>query len=696
MRDGFFRVAACVPPVKVADTAANARGIIDMLRRLDEQGVELAVFPELCVTGYTCGDLFHNEVLLRHAAEAVDLIASSTRDLKIHAVIGAPLLFRNSIYNCAVVIGGGAEKLTIPKTYLPNYNEFYERRLWTPGIIGRDAESQVPVCTNKLFSVNGVQVGIEICEDLWVPIPPSTHAAMEGAKVICNLSASPDHIGKYQYLRNLVAQQSARCICGYVYASAGFGESSTDLVFDGKGLIAENGNILGELPRWQGVPDCVIRDIDIELISRDRLHMGTFKECADREHHYNYPEVHQINLDMAELLDPESGDEVRERIKNMLHRDDDNETSPQAGRMQLLRFVNPHPFVPHDDAANESRCEEIIQIQTAGLAQRLSATGCKCLIVGISGGLDSTLALLVATRAFDRLKLDRKGIIGITMPGFGTTGRTHTNALTLMESLGVTSREINIGDAVIQHFNDIGHDIKVHDVTYENSQARERTQILMDVANQEGGMVLGTGDLSELALGWATYNGDHMSMYAVNSSVPKTLVRFLVRWFAFHAENSDMAEALVDIIDTPVSPELLPPEKDGSIAQKTEDLVGPYELHDFFLYQLIRYGFPPRRVFRLALQAFWYQHLDGRYHNKGSMDVGKYPPQVILKWMRVFYRRFFTQQFKRSCMPDGPKVGSVCLSPRGDWRMPSDASASIWLSEIDAIADELAQEAGNS
>ena len=556
---------------------------------------------------------------------------------------------------------------------------------------------EVPFGMNQIFCMGGdISFAVEICEDLWVPIPPSTPAAMEGAKVICNLSASPDHIGKYQYLRNLVAQQSARCICGYVYASAGFGESSTDLVFDGKGLIAENGNILGELPRWQGVPDCVIRDIDIELISRDRLHMGTFKECADREHHYNYPEVHQINLDMAELLDPESGDEVRERIKNMLHRVDDNETSPQAGRMQLLRFVNPHPFVPHDDAANESRCEEIIQIQTAGLAQRLSATGCKCLVVGISGGLDSTLALLVATRAFDRLKLDRKGIIGITMPGFGTTGRTHTNALTLMESLGVTSREINIGDAVIQHFHDIGHDINVHDVTYENSQARERTQILMDVANQEGGMVLGTGDLSELALGWATYNGDHMSMYAVNSSVPKTLVRFLVRWFAFHAENSDMAEALVDIIDTPVSPELLPPEKDGSIAQKTEDLVGPYELHDFFLYQLIRYGFPPQRVFRLALQAFWYQHLDGRYHNKGSMDVGKYPPQVILKWMRVFYRRFFTQQFKRSCMPDGPKVGSVCLSPRGDWRMPSDASASIWLSEIDAIADELAQEAGNS
>lgn len=687
MHNGFFRVASCIPPVKVADPNANADAIIEMLHQADRKGVELAVFPELCVTGYTCGDLFHSELLVNTANDAVRRIADGTSSLKVNAVVGVPMVFDNRLYNCAVVVGQGRIKLTVPKSYLPNYNEFYERRLWTPApLAGESDESHMPIAANKIFQVNGVKVGIEICEDLWVPIPPSCHTAMAGAKIIVNLSASPDLIGKYAYLRDLVAQQSARCICGYVYASAGFGESSTDLVFDGKGLIAENGKILAATPRWKEGPQMIVRDIDVDMLIRDRLHIGTFGDCADRENSgKTYPVVQQINLNISELLDPDSSESLREKLDRIMSDNDntDNETDT------LLRTVDPHPFVPWDDNEIDSRCDEIINIQVAGLAQRLAATRCKKLVIGISGGLDSTLALLVATRAFDRLHLDRKGIIGITMPGFGTTGRTHSNALTLMDALGVTFREIPIGPAVEQHFKDIDHDPNVKDVTYENCQARERTQILMDVANQEGGMVLGTGDLSELALGWATYNGDHMSMYAVNASVPKTLVKYLVRWFALRSENPDMAEALVDIIDTPVSPELLPPDSDGKIAQKTEDLVGPYELHDFFLYHTLRYGTPPERVFYLACQAFWVQHTRKAYNGKGGMEVGKYEPREILKWLKIFYRRFFNQQFKRSCMPDGPKVGSVCLSPRGDWRMPSDASATLWLDAVDRLSTSL-------
>lgn len=690
MHNGFFRVAACVPPVRVADVKANVAAIIDMLRQLDKRGVELAVFPELCVTGYTCGDLFHNDMLLEAAGDGVSAIADATKELKVNAVIGAPMLFENRLYNCAIVVGQGMTKLTVAKTYLPNYNEFYERRLWTgaPRVAESD-ESRMPVSANKLFQVNGVKVGIEICEDLWVPVPPSCHAALAGAKMIVNLSASPDTIGKYGYLTDLIAQQSARCVCGYVYASAGFGESSTDLVFDGKGIIAENGKILAATPRWQEGPQMVIRDIDIDLITRDRLHTGTFGDCGDRENAgLSYPVVQQINLNLSELLDPDNTESLREKLDKLIGSDGPNGEGEEE-TPTLMRTVDPHPFVPWDDNEIDRRCDEIINIQVAGLAQRLRATGCATLVVGISGGLDSTLALLVAARAFDRLKLDRKGIIGITMPGFGTTGRTHSNALTLMEALGVTFREIPIGSAVEQHFRDIGHDPEVRDVTYENCQARERTQILMDVANQEGGMVLGTGDLSELALGWATYNGDQMSMYGVNASVPKTLVKYLVRWFALRSENPDMAEALVDIIDTPVSPELLPPSESGEIAQKTEDLVGPYELHDFFLFHTLRYGFTPSKIFYLACQAFWVQHRRKCYQGKGGMEVGSYEPRVILKWMKTFYRRFFNQQFKRSCMPDGPKVGSVCLSPRGDWRMPSDASAAIWLAEVDRLAESL-------
>jgi NAD+ synthase (glutamine-hydrolysing) len=663
-----------------------------MLQQMERRGVELAVFPELCVTGYTCGDLFHNDTLLDAAGDAIHEISEATKDLRVNAVIGVPMLFEDRLYNCAVVVGQGMMKLTVPKTYMPNYNEFYERRLWTPAPRTTEGdESKMPVSPNKLFQVNGVKVGIEICEDLWVPIPPSSHLALAGAKVIVNLSASPDTIGKYNYLRQLVAQQSARCICGYVYAAAGFGESSTDLVFDGKGLIAENGRILASTPRWQQGQQYVIHDLDIELLTRDRIHQGTFGECGDRENLQQYPIVQQINLNLSELLDPESTESLREKIDKIMG-GENAEADGEDETPTLIRTIDPHPFVPWDDNEIDKRCDEIINIQVAGLAQRLSATGCKCLVVGISGGLDSTLALLVATRAFDRLGLDRRGIIGITMPGFGTTGRTHSNALSLMEALGVTYREIPIGPAVERHFSDIGHDAAVKDVTYENCQARERTQILMDVANQEGGMVLGTGDLSELALGWATYNGDQMSMYGVNASVPKTLVKYLVRWFALRSENPDMAEALVDIIDTPVSPELLPPDESGEIAQKTEDLVGPYELHDFFLYYMLRYGFPPERVFYLACQAFWTQHRRKTYQGKGGMEVGKYEPRVILKWMRTFYRRFFNQQFKRSCMPDGPKVGSVCLSPRGDWRMPSDASAALWLAAVDKLVASLDEE----
>lgn len=690
MHHGFFRVAACVPSVKVADVKANTEAIIDMLRQLDRKGVELAVFPELCVTGYTCGDLFHNEALLDAAAKALQVIAEATRELRVHGVVGAPMLFDDKLYNCAIVVGQGMMKLTVPKTYLPNYNEFYERRLWTPAHPPFDGdEPKIPVTANKLFQVNGVKVGVEICEDLWVPVPPSCHLAMAGAKVIVNLSASPDTIGKYDYLKQLISQQSARCVCGYVYAAAGFGESSTDLVFDGKGIIAENGNILAATPRWQSDPQFVIRDIDIEMLSHDRLHRGTFADCGTRENGAtSYPVVQQINLNLSELLDPDNSESLREKLDRIMG--SSAEESDGADEAQgLMRTVDPHPFVPRDDNEIDSRCDEIINIQVAGLAQRLKATGCRCLVVGISGGLDSTLALLVASKAFDRLGLDRSGIIGITMPGFGTTGRTHSNALTLMTALGVTTREIPIAKAVEQHFHDIGHDPSVKDVTYENCQARERTQILMDVANQEGGMVLGTGDLSELALGWATYNGDQMSMYGVNASVPKTLVKYLVRWFALRSENPEMAEALVDIIDTPVSPELLPPASSGEILQKTEDLVGPYELHDFFLFQTLRYGFGPERVFYLACQAFCTQHRRKTYQGKGGMEVGRYEPAEILKWMRTFYRRFFSQQFKRSCMPDGPKVGSVCLSPRGDWRMPSDASAAVWLAMVDDINETL-------
>lgn len=642
MRNDFFRAVAASPRVAPGDIRANVDNILAVVRQAEAVGADMVVFPEMSVTGYTCGDLFHNSALLDGAEAALCELARRTSADGPLVLVGAPLRGRSALYNCAVALRGkilGA----VPKSYVPNYSEFYEKRWWAPAPeAGADDCVSVggetfALRADTLFDVGGVRVGVEICEDLWVPVPPSCRAAMAGAEVIANLSASDDVIGKYAYLTSLIAQQSARCLCGYVYASAGFGESSTDLVFDGKAIVAENGSLLACNERWQAGNQWAVADIDVAALRHDRVRTGSFEDCRRRCAVTGFGVVG-------------CGDAVRTGGK-------------------LLRKVSPMPFVPADGAVLSGRCEEIINIQVAGLCRRLDATCCRSLVVGISGGLDSTLALLVAVRAFDRLGLPREGVVGVTMPGFGTTDRTHDNALTLMRTLGVTMREIPIAAAVAQHFSDIGHAPAVRDVTYENSQARERTQILMDVANQVGGMVLGTGDMSELALGWATYNGDHMSMYGVNAGVPKTLVRHLTRYFADTTASPECRAALLDIIDTPISPELLPADDDGQISQKTEDLVGPYELHDFFLYYMLRYGFSPKRIFLLAQVAF-----EGRYDNL-----------TVARWLRTFVRRFFTQQFKRSCLPDGPKVGSVSLSPRGDWRMPSDAAASLWLDECDNL-----------
>lgn len=648
MLNGFFRVIAAAPKVSVADCKENVKNIVEILKETALKEVSLIVFPEMSVTGYTCADLFHNTNLIEASYAALRKIANETRAIGVNSaiVVGAPIVYRSALYNCAVVLKNGQILAIVPKTYLPNYNEFYEKRWWQPAPDFKTSlkvkyfEETVPFGTRQIVEVDDVKIGFDICEDLWSPIPPSSFAALAGAEVIVNLSASDDLIGKYDYLKALISQQSARCLCGYVYASAGYGESSTDLVFDGKTIIAENGTILVCNRRWQSGNQYVVADIDIDALRHDRMHIGTFNDCAAR-------------MDVSDFSVVKSS----ESTYNF-----------NTGKdKSLYRTINPTPFVPASDADMIARCEEITNIQTAGLAKRLEFIHCSKLVVGISGGLDSTLALLIAVKAFDRLKLDRKGIIGITMPGFGTTDRTHDNAVLLMEKLGITIKEIPIGPAVTQHFNDIGHDPDIHDVTYENSQARERTQILMDVANQVGGIVLGTGDLSELALGWATYNGDHMSMYGVNAGVPKTLVKYLVRFFADDSDI-DCSDVLSDILDTPISPELIPADEKGQIVQKTEDLVGPYELHDFFLYYTLRYGFSNERILFLAEKAF----------------KDKYSGEEIDKWLKVFVKRFFQQQFKRSCLPDGPKVGSVCLSPRGDWRMPSDAVAfSVKLPQVD-------------
>ena len=635
MRDGYVKVAAVTPKIRVADTEYNANIICDYITEAADAGAKVIVFPELAITGYTCGDLFLQEVLLEGARDALLKIAGYSSDVDALILVGLPLSCNGKLYNTAAAINRGEILGFVPKTYLPTYNEFYEARHFARGM-EEPAEvdfagKKLPIGTKLLFScadMPELKIGAEICEDLWTPEPPSIRHARNGATVIVNLSASNETTGKDVYRRNLVNGQSARLLCGYLYASAGDGESTQDVVYSGHNLIAENGRMLAESKRFTvGVTSA---EIDVRRIVTERRRMTTFEMCGD-----GYREL---------------------------------PFSLKAEETALTRKFDPTPFVPHDRADREKRCDEILAIQAMGLKKRLEHTNCKTAVVGISGGLDSTLALLVTVYAFDLLGMDHRQIKAVTMPGFGTTDRTYDNAVKLIWSLGADFIEVDIRDAVNVHFRDIGQDASVHDVTYENGQARERTQILMDIANKENGMVIGTGDLSELALGWATYNGDHMSMYGVNCSVPKTLVRHLVRYYADTCGDEAISQILYDVLDTPVSPELLPP-KDGQISQKTEDLVGPYELHDFFLYYLLRFGYSPAKIYRVARLAF----------------AGAYEDEVILKWLKKFYWRFFSQQFKRSCVPDGPKVGSVALSPRGDLRMPSDACVRIWMDELEAL-----------
>lgn len=636
MKDGFITVATATPQVAVADCEANAQAILACINEMAAAHAKVMVLPELCITGYTCNDLFWQTKLLDEAEAALSVIAEGSRQVDALIAVGIPLRVAGKLLNVAAMLCRGKVLGFVPKVNLPAYNEFYETRHFTSGsadmgTVQFDGE-EVPVGTNLLFSCENMAdlcVATEICEDLWVPNPPSVHHALAGASVICNLSASDEMVGKGGYRRDLVAGQSARLVCAYLYATAGEGESTTDLVFGGQNLIAENGTVLAESATFEN--EINVATIDVQRLASERRRMSTFP-AADAG------EYREISFALTE-----------------------EET-------KLVRFFDADPFVPSSADQLSDRCEEILNIQALGLKKRLAHTHAKSAVVGISGGLDSTLALLVTARAFDMLGLSRKGIVAVTMPGFGTTDRTYNNAVAMIKSLGATFKEVSIAKAVMQHFADIDHDASIHDVTYENSQARERTQILMDIANQANGFVIGTGDLSELALGWATYNGDHMSMYAVNASVPKTLVRHLVRHYADTRADAVLAGVLYDVLDTPVSPELLPPE-DGAISQKTEDLVGPYELHDFFLYQMLRMCFPPAKIYRIAKEAF----------------AGRYSNETILKWLRTFYWRFFSQQFKRSCLPDGPKVGSVAVSPRGDLRMPSDACVSAWIKEVETL-----------
>lgn len=651
MKYGFVKVATAVPRVKVADCNYNTEQIENLIAQAEGQGVEVICFPELSVTSYTCQDLFHQQLLLEEAETSLLKLVEFCRSLNIIAIVGAPLSFKGMLLNVAVIIHKGKILGVVPKTYLPNYNEFYEHRWFASGASLENTKlkfcgQNVLVGTHLLFEATHFTFGVEICEDLWSVVPPSSKLALAGAEIIFNLSASNDIVGKSRYVENLVEGQSARALAGYVYSGCGFGESTQDLVFAGRAYIAENGHILSSLQRFQMEDQMLINEIDVERLRMERRINTTFSAgralLGDVEKY--------VTIEMDPVIIPEE-------------------------RFNLTRMVDPLPFIPTGREL-DLRCEEILHLQAQGLAQRIVHTKAQTVVVGVSGGLDSTLALLVCVEAFDLLKLNRKGIVGITMPGFGTTGRTYSNAVNLMKSLGVSIREISIRDACIQHFHDLGQSLSDHDVTYENGQARERTQILMDAANQMGGFVVGTGDLSELALGWATYNGDHMSMYAVNVSVPKTLVRYLVEWVSMHRMDDLSRSILLDIIDTPISPELIPADENGNISQITEDLVGPYELHDFFLYYFLRYGFRPSKIFYLATRAF-----DG--HDKRAKV---YDESIIKKWLTIFCRRFFAQQFKRSCLPDGPKVGSCSLSPRGDWRMPSDATSEAWLEECEHLA----------
>ncbi|MFN3979924.1 MAG: NAD(+) synthase [Caldilinea sp.] len=642
---GFVRVASISPSLHVADVEYNVEQITAALERAATQDVQLAVFPELCITSYSCADLFYQRHLLDAALDGLERIAQATAMLYISCVVGLPILVDGRLYNCAVLMGEGRIAGIVPKTYLPSTGEFYEQRWFTsadralPPTIELGGQ-QVPFGTDLLFVAEEMPacvVGIEICEDLWAVTPPSGRLAIAGANVLVNPSASNELLGKADYRRDLVRQQSARCLAAYIYAGVGVGESTTDVVYSGHGLIAENGALLAESERFQMDTQMIVADIDVQRLDHERIKNSSFSQT-------------------------ESADPLR-RLPFTLTR------AFQPAAPLVNRPLPRTPFVPADPTRRAEHCREIFNIQTVGLSKRLSHVNASHVVIGVSGGLDSTLALLVCVRAFDRLGLDRRGIVAITMPGFGTTSRTRTNAERLAQDLGVTLRTIPIGESVRLHFRDIGHDENVHDVTYENAQARERTQILMDVANQIGGLVVGTGDLSEAALGWMTFNGDHMSMYHVNAGVPKTLVRYLVSWCADELFTGATADVLRDIIETPITPELLPLGKGEQLEQKTEDAIGPYELHDFFLFQVVRYQFAPAKVFFLARQAF----------------AGVYSDEVILHWLGVFYRRFFAQQFKRSAMPDGPKVGSVALSPRGDWRMPSDAASTLWMAEVERL-----------
>ena len=654
MKDGFLKAAVSTPELRVADCQFNKEQLVKKAKEMEQKGVKLLAFPELALTGYTCSDLFLHDTLLSGAEQALLDYVSETKELDLVSIVGMPLEHKGSLYNVAVVVDHGMIRGIVPKTYLPNYGEFYEARQFRPGF-GEiswhlfPSGDMAPMGANQVFVDDERETlcfGVEICEDLWTPNPPSAKLASANALIMVNLSASDELTGKAAYRRQLVMNQSARTITAYLYADAGEGESTTDMVFAGHNMIAENGVLLAESKPFAAEKD-LITEIDLGRLHNERRRMGTFFQMPQGE---KYPGI----------------------LQNSVQFGADVETV-------LTRHVEKMPFVPSNRNDREARCEEILNIQSYGLAKRLRHTGCGHAVIGLSGGLDSTLALLVTVRAFDQTGLDRKGIVCVTMPCFGTTTRTYDNAVSLAEELGTTLREIPIRDAVMGHFQDIGHDSEVHDVTYENGQARERTQILMDVANQVNGLVIGTGDMSELALGWATYNGDHMSMYGVNCSVPKTLVRYLVQFYADTSKKNGLKEVLYDVLDTPVSPELLPP-KNGEIAQKTEDIVGPYELHDFFLYYLLRCGFRPAKIFRLAVYAF----------------RGDYDQQTILKWLSTFCHRFFRQQFKRSCLPDGPKVGTVSVSPRGDLRMPSDACDTLWKAELDRIRLSLAEGGADS
>ena len=637
MRHGFIKVAAATPDIRVADVDYNKGQIIKQMDEAAEAGAKIIVFPELCITGYTCSDLFLQDILLNSAKKALVKIAEHTKNLDALVFVGVPIAVGGELYNVAAALNHGNILGFTTKSFLPNYGEFYEMRQFRPG--PKKAEKilfggkEIPFGPQLLFVENQMAnliVSAEICEDVWSPVPPSIEAAREGATVIVNCSASDETIGKASYREALISGQSARLISGYIYANAGEGESTTDLVFGGHNLIAENGTILAEAKRFSN--GIIYTEFDVQKIANERRKNTTFTETQE----HVLPRI-PFGLEQTETI--------------------------------LTRTFPSRPFVPRDDQERAKRCEEILTIQAMGLKKRLAHTHAKSAVVGISGGLDSTLALLVTAKAFDALGLERSGITAVTMPCFGTTDRTYQNACKMSLKVGAALREVRIGDAVMQHFKDIGHDPQDHSVTYENSQARERTQVLMDIANQTGGLVIGTGDMSELALGWATYNGDHMSMYGVNASVPKTLVRHLVHYFADTCEDSSLKEVLYDVLDTPVSPELLPP-KDGEITQKTENLVGPYELHDFFLYYFLRMGYEPGKIYRIAKLSF----------------AGEYDDETIYKWLRTFCWRFFSQQFKRSCLPDGPKVGTVALSPRGDWRMPSDACVALWIQNLEKEA----------